>query len=136
MARKCGFPDLANFGEDTKWRDSSVAWRRETNFAYKYVAESCSELCSEGQQPVQVFSTDAMRLVMTEAPGDRIHIGVLGQVTAVMILNPTRPDVCVLRNLVTGNFSPVQTSNSDDLKTQCVLSVSYADVPVLTGRNL
>ncbi|KAI8503255.1 hypothetical protein Bbelb_190760 [Branchiostoma belcheri] len=31
------------------------------------VAESCSELCSEGQQPVQVFSTDAMRLVMTEA---------------------------------------------------------------------
>ncbi|KAI8504053.1 hypothetical protein Bbelb_181210 [Branchiostoma belcheri] len=82
-----------------------------------FFTESCSELCSEGQQPVQVFSTDMMRLVMTEAPGDQIHIGVLGQLTAVMILNPTRPDVRVLRNLVTGNFSPVQTSKSDDLKT-------------------
>ncbi|KAI8496997.1 hypothetical protein Bbelb_249460 [Branchiostoma belcheri] len=40
------------------------------------------------------------------------------QLTAVMILNPTRPDVRVLRNLVTGNFSLVQTSKSDDLKTQ------------------
>ncbi|KAI8497130.1 hypothetical protein Bbelb_250790 [Branchiostoma belcheri] len=60
------------------------------------------------------------------------------QLTAVMILNPTRPDVHVLRNLVTGNFSPAQTSKSDDLKThyRCVLSVSYPGVPVLTGRNL
>ncbi|KAI8506788.1 hypothetical protein Bbelb_152290 [Branchiostoma belcheri] len=41
------------------------------------------------------------------------------QLTAVMILNPTRPDVRVLRNLVTGNFSPVHTSKSDDLKTVC-----------------
>ncbi|KAI8495746.1 hypothetical protein Bbelb_267180 [Branchiostoma belcheri] len=30
----------------------------------------------------------------------------------------------------------VQTSKSDDLKTQCVLSVSCPDVPILTGRNL
>ncbi|KAI8518209.1 hypothetical protein Bbelb_042260 [Branchiostoma belcheri] len=40
------------------------------------------------------------------------------QLTVVMILNPTRPDVRVLRNLVTVNFSPVQTSKSDDLKTR------------------
>ncbi|KAI8497414.1 hypothetical protein Bbelb_247200 [Branchiostoma belcheri] len=58
------------------------------------------------------------------------------QLTAVMILNLTRPDGRVLRNLVTGNFSSVQTSKSDDLKTQCVLSVSCPNVPVLTGRNL
>ncbi|KAI8495551.1 hypothetical protein Bbelb_265230 [Branchiostoma belcheri] len=49
------------------------------------------------------------------------------QLTAVMILNPTRPDIRVLRNLVTCNFSPVQTSKSDDLKTQCVLTVSCPD---------
>ncbi|KAI8507670.1 hypothetical protein Bbelb_150500 [Branchiostoma belcheri] len=85
-----------------------------------------------------------MRLVMTEAPGDQMQeyqarwqltdAVVMTrlvqtrpddlktheeyQLTAVMTLNPTRPDVRVLRNLVTGNFSPVQTSKSDDLKTQ------------------
>ncbi|KAI8519142.1 hypothetical protein Bbelb_023990 [Branchiostoma belcheri] len=103
-----------------------AAWRGAEKDTF--LRESCSELCSEGQQPVQVFSTDAtkvIRLVMTEAPGDRIHIGVLGQLTVVMILNP-----------VTGNFSPVQTNKPDGLKTQCVLSVSYPDIPVLTGRNL
>ncbi|KAI8482959.1 hypothetical protein Bbelb_392590 [Branchiostoma belcheri] len=110
-----------------------VAWCGD-DFAY-----CCSELCSEGQQPVQVLSTDAMRRVIAEAPGDRIHAGVLGQWgllsepdkrrldqtrgfedprgISVMILNLTRPDVRDLRNLKTGKFSPVQTSKSDDLKT-------------------
>ncbi|KAI8506716.1 hypothetical protein Bbelb_151570 [Branchiostoma belcheri] len=37
------------------------------------VETSSYKLCSEGLQPVQVFSTDAMRLVMTEAAGDQIR---------------------------------------------------------------
>ncbi|KAI8506737.1 hypothetical protein Bbelb_151780 [Branchiostoma belcheri] len=63
------------------------------------------------------------------------------QLTAVMILNPARPDVRVLRNLVTGNFSPVQTSKSDDLKTvslyRYVLRVSCLDweKPVMTSYS-
>ncbi|KAI8497283.1 hypothetical protein Bbelb_252320 [Branchiostoma belcheri] len=112
----------------------------ETTSLTSIVAESCGELCCEGQQPVQVFSTDGMRLVMTEAPGDQIHIGVLGQLTAVMTLNPTRPDVRVLRNLVTGNFSPVQTSKSDDLKTHIMRHVPRVSCPdwkkpVMTGDS-
>ncbi|KAI8497113.1 hypothetical protein Bbelb_250620 [Branchiostoma belcheri] len=52
------------------------------------------------------------------------------QLTAVMILNPTRPDVRVLRNLVTSNFSPLQTSKSDDLKTQRICLCAFLrDLP-------
>ncbi|KAI8506736.1 hypothetical protein Bbelb_151770 [Branchiostoma belcheri] len=49
------------------------------------------------------------------------------QLTAVMILNPTRPDVRVLRNLVTGNFSPVHTSKSDNLKTMTLWMIRRLD---------
>ncbi|KAI8492432.1 hypothetical protein Bbelb_298850 [Branchiostoma belcheri] len=99
------------------------------------------EQLSDGQQPVQVFSTDGMRLVndRLQVIGDISRDSCLNLtredwttpsdlktqeeylVTAVMILKPTRPDVRVLRNLETGNFSPVQTSKSDDPKTHtCV----------------
>ncbi|KAI8507829.1 hypothetical protein Bbelb_140690 [Branchiostoma belcheri] len=69
--------------------------------------ESCGELCSEGQQPVQVFSTDSMRLVMAEAPSDRRT-------------DWTRPDdLKTKRNIrVSSPDVPVQTRPDEGLKVE------------------
>ncbi|KAI8506717.1 hypothetical protein Bbelb_151580 [Branchiostoma belcheri] len=108
LLAKYAFLDGESLDKNSQTMASArVSWREGVE---KRLVVLTNMTMSSGDSCLNLTTVDWTR------PGD-LKIQEEYQLTAVMILNPTRPDVRVLRNLVTGNFSPVQTSKSDDLKT-------------------